>query len=88
MGWDLFGFKDWEVRSSFLTHHQSVVVIWYLQISGIVLAHIAAVIVAHLNTLDKASGGDRVILSQIPSPLLMIASTVLGLWLLSPPIAA
>ena len=88
MGWDLFGVKNWEVRSSFLTHHQSVVVIWYLQISGIVLAHIAAVIVAHLKTLETASGGDRVILSQIPSTLLMIAYTVLGLWLLSTPIAA
>ena len=88
LGWNLLGIKDWQVRSSFLTHHESVVIIWYLQITGIVLAHIAAVVIAHLKTLKNDAGQRTVILSQIPSTLLMIAYTVLGLWLLSTPIAA
>ena len=88
LGWNLLGIKDWQVRSSFLTHHESVVIIWYLQITGIVLAHIAAVIIAHLKTLKNDAGQRTIILSQIPSTLLMIAYTFLGLWLLSTPIAA
>ena len=88
LGWNLLGIKDWQVRSSFLTHHESVAIIWYLQITGIVLAHIAAVIIAHLKTLKNDAGQRTIILSQIPSTLLMIAYTFLGLWLLSTPIAA
>ena len=88
LGWNLFGLKVWDVKSSFLTHHESVIVIWYLQISGIVLAHIAAVLIAHFKVLSIEKNPRVLILSQIPATLLMIAYTVLGLWLLSTPIAA
>ncbi|MEE3122960.1 MAG: hypothetical protein VX399_10215 [SAR324 cluster bacterium] len=88
MGWNLFGTRDWQVRSSFLTHHDLVVITWYFQVSGIVLAHIAAVVVAHLLTLQTEEKRSRVIFSQIPATLLMIAYTILGLWLLSTPVAA
>jgi hypothetical protein len=86
-GWNLFGTSDWVVSSSFLTHFDSVVLIWLLQISAIVLAHVAAVIVAYLHELHESPGGRRTVLVQVPATVLMVGYTVFGLWLLSTPVA-
>jgi len=87
LGWNLFGTSEWTVSASFLSDFESVVTIWFLQISAIVLAHVAAVIVAYLLQLHDSPNGQNSILVQIPATLLMIGYTVFGLWLLSTPVA-
>ena len=87
LGWNLFGTSEWTVSASFLSDFESVVMIWFLQISAIVLAHVAAVIVAYLLQLHDSPNGQNSILVQIPATLLMIGYTVFGLWLLSTPVA-
>ena len=87
LGWNLFGTSEWTVSASFLSDFESVVTIWFLQISAIVLAHVAAVIVAYLLQLHDSSNDQNSILVQIPATLLMIGYTVFGLWLLSTPVA-
>ena len=87
LGWNLFGTSEWTVSASFLSDFDSVVTIWFLQISAIVLAHVAAVIVAYLLQLHDSPNCKNSILVQIPATLLMIGYTVFGLWLLSTPVA-
>ena len=87
LGWNLFGTSEWTVTASFLSDFESVVTIWFLQISAIVLAHVAAVIVAYLLQLHDSQNGQNSVLMQIPATMLMIGYTVFGLWLLSTPVA-
>ena len=87
LSWNLFGTSEWIVSASFLSDFESVVTIWFLQISAIVLAHVAAVIVAYLLHLHDSQNGQNSILVQIPVTMLMIGYTVFGLWLLSTPVA-
>ena len=86
-GWDLFGTRDRHVRTSFLADHASVYVIWNLQVAAIVLAHVAAVLVAHVLALRRHGLPRTALVSQVPMTGLMIGYTVLGLWLLSTPVA-
>jgi hypothetical protein len=85
LGWDLFGTRDLHVAASFLTHHRSVEVVWALQMAAIVLAHVAAVAIAHLLALRDSASRPVALLGQLPMTALMIAYTLLGLWLLSAP---
>jgi len=87
LGWNLLGTRDLQVTTSFLTDHRSVELIWYLQIAGIVLAHVMAVIVAHLLALREAPDLRAALKSQLPMTALMIGYTLFGLWLLSTPVA-
>ena len=86
IGWNLFGTADWVVSSSYLANYDSAVLIWYLQISGIVLAHVGAVIVFHLLQLHENRTLAKTLQGQLPATVLMIAYTVFGLWLLSTPV--
>ena len=86
IGWNLFGTTDWIVSSSYLANYDSAVLIWYLQISGIVLAHVGAVIVFHLLQLHENRTLAKTLQGQFPATMLMIAYTVFGLWLLSTPV--
>lgn len=88
LGWDLFGTAGVHVKTSFLMHHRSVELIWYVQVSTIVLAHVCAVAVAHLITLRALGVGRRALTSQLPATVLMVFYTAFGLWLLSTPVAA
>jgi hypothetical protein len=85
-GWNLFGTTDWIVSSSYLANYDSAVLIWYLQISGIVLAHVGAVIVFHLLQLNENRTLAKTLQGQFPATVLMIVYTVFGLWLLSTPV--
>jgi hypothetical protein len=86
IGWNLFGTADWVVSSSYLANYDSAVLIWYLQISGIVLAHVGAVIVFHLLQLHENRTLVKTLQGQFPATVLMIAYTVFGIWLLSTPV--
>lgn len=86
-GWDLFGTRDLHVRTSFLADHASVYVIWNLQVAAIVAAHVAAVLVAHVLALRRHPATRTALASQLPMTGLMVGYTILGLWLLSTPVA-
>ena len=87
-GLNLLSLRDWHVHASFLTHHQSVEILWYLQVTGIVLAHVCAVVVSHGFASEATDQRRTAMLSQVPATLLMIGYTVFGLWLLSAPVAS
>lgn len=86
-GWNLTGFRDWHVTASFLADHDSVRLIWNVQVAAIVAAHVAAVGVAHAIALREHGSARAALASQAPMTLLMVGYTVFGLWLLSTPVA-
>lgn len=87
LGWNLLGTRDLHVRASFLTHHSSIHAIWYVQVAAIVAAHVGAVFVAHVLALRRLANPRAALVSQLPMTALMVGYTVLGLWLLSTPVA-
>ena len=96
-GWDLLGLSHFHPKVAFLSHAGSVLLIWNLQVAAIVGAHVVAVAIAHLLSLDDADP-EMVPAPQplartaatflLPMTALMVAYTLLGLWLLSTPTAA
>jgi hypothetical protein len=76
-----------EVITSFLGTYEGATAIWNAQTAGIVGGHVLAVLLAH--ELARRAIGDRraVVLSQLPLAAVMVAYTLLGLWLLSTPAA-
>jgi hypothetical protein len=68
-----------------LTNHASVTLVYNLQVGGIVVVHVMAVVVAHFLALRRSGSARQAILGQIPMTGLMIGYTVFGLWLLSSP---
>jgi hypothetical protein len=87
LGWNLLGARDLQVKSSFLSSHASVHLLWNIQVAGIVLAHVLAVFIAHLLALRRHSRPGAALASQAPLTALMVGYTVFGLWLLSTPVA-
>lgn len=87
-GWNLLGTAELHVTASFLGHHSSVEIIWYLQTAAIVAAHVCAVVVAHVFALRYTDDRATLVTGQLPALVLMIGYTLFGLWLLSTPIAA
>ena len=88
IGWNLLGTADWVVSSSYLMNYDSAILIWYLQVLGIVLAHVGAVIVFHLLQLYEDRNLGKTLMGQLPATVLMIGYTVFGLWLLSTPVVS
>jgi hypothetical protein len=87
LGWNLLGTRDLGVVTSFVAHPPGVYTVWHTQVAIIVAAHVAAVYVAHVLALGAAGSPRRAFWSQGPMLLLMMAYTMLGLWLLSAPAA-
>ncbi len=85
LGWDLFGTAGMHVHAAILNNHETVRLVYNLQVGGIVVAHVMAVAVAHLLAMQQAEHSRQAILSQIPMTALMIGYTIFGLWLLSSP---
>jgi len=88
LGWNLLGTRDLQPSTSFLAHHSTVHAMWNIQVTGIVLAHVVAVFIAHAIALRRHATVGAALVSQVPITLLMIGYTVFGLWLLSTPVAA
>jgi hypothetical protein len=86
-GWDLLGTADLHVMTGFLSEASAVYRLWHTQVAIIVGAHVAAVGLAHALALRMADGPRAAALSQAPMLVLMIAYTLLGLWLLATPTA-
>ena len=62
--------------------------VWYMQVILIVIGHVVAVWLAHLRATERFRTARRVLLSQYPMLLLMVAYTMTSLWILAQPITA
>jgi hypothetical protein len=60
--------------------------VWYTSLIAIVLGHVAAVSLAHIVALRRFNDPRLAIRSQIPMLVLMIAYTMLSLWIIAQPI--
>jgi len=83
-GWDLFGTKNYRVDIGIV----SAKVVWDVAVNAIVLGHVMAVYVAHVMAMRVYSDRAAALRSQIPMLVLMVAYTMLSLWILSQPIVA
>ncbi len=60
--------------------------VWHSQVGFILLGHIASVYLAHLVALRVFPSQRKAIISQLPMLMLMVAYTMIGLWILSQPL--
>lgn len=85
-GWNPFGLPDHWVSFGFLSDRSMVLAIWNLQFAIILGAHLLAVLLGL--RLAERDGPAPSLAAQAPLGALMVAYTVLGLWLLSTPTGA
>jgi hypothetical protein len=60
--------------------------VWYTSVIAIVLGHVLAVYVAHVVALREYRDRRRALLSQLPMLVLMVAYTMVSLWIIAQPI--
>ena len=82
IGWDLFGTKLYLIDTGVVTAS----LMWYVAIAVIVGGHVVAVYLAHAQALRLFPGRAEALRSQLPLILLMIAYTMMSLWILAQPI--
>jgi hypothetical protein len=78
-GSDLFGGANFTIDYSVVTTNQ----IWYVQVGALVIGHVSALVLAHDRALILYGGAREASRSQIVMLIVMVAFTLLGLWLLS-----
>jgi hypothetical protein len=81
-GWDLFGTRGHAVDLGIV----SPAVYWYGAVALIVVGHVLAVIVAHIEARRRFASHRAALLSQLPMVALMVAYTSLSLWIMAQPI--
>jgi hypothetical protein len=82
LGWDLFDTADYRIDIGIV----NAKLLWYLSVSTIVIGHMLAVYIAHVMAMRVFPDRSAALLSQIPMLVLMIAYTMISLWILSQPI--
>ena len=87
LGWNLFGTAHMSVSAAIASGSAAAWALWNAQAAVIIAGHVLAVVIAHTLAARLHSSGRDAALSQLPLTVLMIAYTVLGLWLLSTPTA-
>ncbi|WP_129645735.1 hypothetical protein [Peristeroidobacter agariperforans] len=60
-------------------------IVWHTQIAVLLGGHVASIYLAHVTAMRTFSNQRRVI-SQVPTLILMVAYTIVGLWILSLPL--
>ncbi len=81
-GWNLFGTRDYAPNLGVVNAN----LIWHTQVAFILIGHIAAVYLTHVIALRIFPDRQKAIISQFPMLVLMVAYTMIGLWILSQPI--
>jgi hypothetical protein len=81
-GWKLFGTAAYSSTKLIL----GAKIIWYAEIGLVVLAHIIGTWYAHILAVTHFEKKSQVLKSQYPMLVLMVAFTVMTLWLLSQPL--
>lgn len=82
VGWNLFGTADYAIDIAVV----GAKFVWYAAVIAIVVGHVFAVGVAHFVALRVFGSPGAAIKSQYPFLVLMVAYTMLSLWILSQPI--
>ncbi|MBT3532788.1 MAG: hypothetical protein HN478_02855 [Rhodospirillaceae bacterium] len=84
IGWDLFGTIAYNVDIGIV----NAKMIWYVAVTAIVVGHVLAVYIAHVMAARIFPGRAQALASQLPMLILMVAYTMISLWILSQPIIA
>ena len=84
LGWNLFGTNDYVINANII----NAATVWYFQVALIVIGHVAAVYLAHLEAVKLFGSTKKAVLSQYPVLALMIIYTVISLWIIAQPIIA
>jgi hypothetical protein len=79
--WDLFGTARHGVDLTLLQPR----LVWYVQVTALVVGHVLGLVVAHDRALALAGSPKRALRSQYAMLALMILYTVGGMWILSRP---
>lgn len=80
-GWDLFGTAHYRIAVDFVGARFA----WYTSVVVVVAGHVLAMYVAHRLALERFSGRRTARRSQYPLAALMIAYTMMSLWILAQP---
>jgi len=81
-GWDLFGTRERKIDLGIV----SPAVYWYTAVVLIVVGHVLAVVVAHIEAARRFESHRAALASQLPMLALMVAYTSLSLWIMAQPI--
>ena len=81
-GWNLFGTAGYKVDLGAVSPY----VFWYGAVVLIVAGHVIAVVLAHVEALRLFGSPRAAAASQVPMVALMVAYTMLSLWILAQPI--
>ena len=81
-GWNLFGTAGYKVDLGLLSPY----VFWYCAVVLIVAGHVLAVYMAHVTALREFGERRAALVSQVPMLVVMVAYTMLSLWILAQPI--
>ncbi len=81
-GWDLFGTVGYEINIAIIGART----VWLLSVAAIVVGHVAAVYLAHVTALREIPERKYALRSQYPMLALMVAYTMVSLWILAQPI--
>ncbi len=82
-GLNLFGTVGYTTNVAFL----SASAVWYIEVALIVIGHIGAVYVAHMEAMKVFGNRRQALLSQVPMAALMVLYTAGSLWIIAQPIA-
>jgi len=83
-GWDLFGTAGRVVDPGLFSAGNA----WFVALGAIVIGHVVAVVLGHVAMQSAAPSPRAGNLAQLPLLALMVAYTVLSLWILAQPIVA
>lgn len=86
IGADFLGLSGIEPPATLTAGHRAATFVYRLQTAIIVAAHIMAVMASHAIATRLSASRHEAFRRELPLTLLMIAYTVLGLWLLSTPV--
>lgn len=81
-GWDLFGTKLYFINIGIV----NAKFVWITSVIAVVTGHIVAVWLAHVVALRRLRESGAALRSQIPMLFLMVAYTMLSLWILAQPV--
>lgn len=82
-GWDVFGTIDYPINIGIV----GAWFVWYTAVAAIVVGHVVAVYLAHVTALAAFKDNRLALRSQFPLLILMIAYTMISLWILAQPIS-
>jgi hypothetical protein len=82
-GWNLFGTAHYAIAIGIM----QAGFIWHSQVAVLLVGHIASVYLGHIRAVRLFTDKKRAFYAELPLLVLMMAFTVVGLWILSQPLA-